>query len=125
MTGLKYTENDEWVRLEGDTGVVCITYYAQDQLGDIVYVELPDIGKKVGKGDEIAVVESVKAAAEIYAPAGGEVTAVNEGLPDNPSAVNTDPLGEGWFYKLKISNTSELGDLMDDDGYKKYRDLSD
>ena len=97
-----------------------ITEYAQEQLGDIVFVELPEIGRQVEEGGEVAVVESVKAASEVYAPVSGEVTEVNEALNDNPALVNSDPAGEGWFFKLRIDDPNELEELMDPDAYKAY-----
>ncbi|MEQ8747196.1 glycine cleavage system protein GcvH [Pyruvatibacter sp.] len=120
MADIKYTKDHEWVRVEGDTATVGITDYAQEQLGDVVYVELPDIGKTVGQGDEAAVVESVKAASEVYAPVSGEVIEINDGLADAPAGVNDDAMGSGWFVKLRLSNTSELEKLMSEDEYKTY-----
>jgi len=120
MSNLRYTEEHEWVRLEGDTAVVGISQYAQEQLGDVVYVELPEVGRKVEKGKEMAVVESVKAASEVYAPVSGEVVAANAALTAEPAKVNADPMGEGWFVKLKIANQGELDKLMDEGAYKKF-----
>lgn len=120
MADTKYTKDHEWVRVEGDTATVGITDYAQEQLGDVVYVELPDVGKSVGVGDEAAVVESVKAASEVYAPISGEVVEVNEALADAPNGVNDDAAGAGWFVKLKLSDASELEKLMSEDEYKTY-----
>ncbi len=120
MSDLKYSEDHEWIRMEGDSGVVGITDYAQEQLGDIVFVELPEVGKQLAKGDEAAVIESVKAASELYALVGGEVTEINEGLADDPAQVNSDPLGGGWFFKLKLSDAGELDGLMDEAAYKDY-----
>ncbi len=120
MADTKYTKDHEWVRVEGDTATVGITDYAQEQLGDVVYVELPDIGKSVAVGDEAAVVESVKAASEVYAPISGEVVEVNEALADAPNGVNEDAAGAGWFVKLKLSDASELENLMSEDEYKTY-----
>lgn len=120
MSDLKFTDDHEWLLIEGDTAVVGITDYAQAQLGDVVYVELPEIGKRVAKGAETAVVESVKAAAEIYAPVGGEVVEVNETLNDDPAQVNRDATGGGWFLKLKLSDPAELGSLMDETAYRAY-----
>ncbi|MEO0961350.1 MAG: glycine cleavage system protein GcvH [Pseudomonadota bacterium] len=120
MADTKYTKDHEWVRVDGDTATVGITDYAQEQLGDVVYVELPDIGKSVGAGDEAAVVESVKAASEVYAPISGEVVEVNEALADAPNGVNDDAAGAGWFVKLKLSDASELEKLMSEDEYKSY-----
>src|SRR6201997_5494867 len=102
MTTLRFTKDHEWVRVEGDLAVVGITDYAQSQLGDVVYVELPEIGRRVEQGKEAAVVESVKAASEVYAPVSGEVAEVNETLTADPAKVNADPMGEGWFFKLHL-----------------------
>lgn len=120
MADVKYTEDHEYVRLEGDVAVVGITGYAQDQLGDVVYVELPETGKTVSKGDEAAVVESVKAAAEVYAPVSGEVVEVNAELDGNPGLVNEDPEGGAWFLKIKLSDKGELDGLMDAEAYKTF-----
>ena len=116
----RYTRDHEWVRLEGDVAVVGISKYAQEQLGDIVYVELPEIGKKLAKGAEAAVVESVKAASEVYAPVAGEVVAVNETLTDEPAKVNESPEVSGWFVKLKPANHTDLDALMDETAYKAF-----
>src|SRR6201987_5343886 len=102
MSALRYTKDHEWVRLDGDLAVVGITDYAQSQLGDIVYVELPELGRRVEQGKEAAVVESVKAASEVYAPVSGEVAEVNEALASDPAKVNADAMGEGWFLKMKV-----------------------
>ncbi|HEX8583521.1 MAG TPA: glycine cleavage system protein GcvH [Allosphingosinicella sp.] len=115
-----YTEEHEWIRVEGDTATVGITDFAQGQLGDIVFVELPGNGQQVTKGGEAAVVESVKAASDVYAPVTGEVTEANGALTDDPSLVNTDPEGEGWFFRLRLSDISELDGLMDADSYKSF-----
>ena len=120
MSTVKYTKDHEWVRLEGDVVVVGISDYAQTQLGDVVYVELPEIGRRVEKGKEAAVVESVKAASEVFAPLSGEVVAVNAALANEPGRVNTDPMGEGWFMKLRIANAGEIGDLLDEAGYRRF-----
>ena len=120
MADTKYTKDHEWVRVDGDTATVGITDYAQEQLGDVVYVELPDVGRSVGAGDEAAVVESVKAASEVYAPVSGEVVEVNEALADAPNGVNDDATGAGWFVKLRLSDASELEKLMSEDEYKSY-----
>jgi glycine cleavage system H protein len=120
MPELKYTDQHEWVRIEGDIAVVGISDYAQGQLGDVVFVELPQIGKKVAKGSEAAVVESVKAASEVYAPVSGEVVAVNDALNGDPALVNRAPTGEGWFLKIRLSNKSELDKLMDGTAYAKF-----
>src|SRR5215831_12071712 len=120
MAETRFTKEHEWIRIEGDVAVIGISDYAQQQLGDIVYVELPAVGKKLKKGDEAAVVESVKAASEVYAPVTGEVAAVNDGLGANPALVNSSPDGDGWFLKLRGVNAAELKDLMDEAAYKKY-----
>ena len=120
MSELRFSSDHEWVRVEGDIAVVGITDYAQEQLGDVVFVELPALGASLAKADQAAVVESVKAANEIYAPIGGEVTAVNEALADAPEAVNADPLGSGWFFKLRLADAGELDALMDEDAYKAF-----
>ena len=116
----RYTKEHEWIRLDGDTAVVGITEHAQSQLGDVVFVELPEIGKSVAAGDEAAVVESVKAASEIYAPASGEVVAVNAALADTPATVNEDAEGKGWFLKLKLKDPAELEKLMTAEQYRDY-----
>jgi len=116
----RYTKEHEWIRLDGDTAVVGISEHAQSQLGDVVYVELPQIGKSFAAGDEAAVVESVKAASEVYAPASGEVVAVNDALADTPATVNEDAEGTGWFLKLKLKDPGELEQLMTAEQYKDY-----
>jgi len=120
MSDLKYTKDHEWIRLEGDIGVVGISGFAQEQLGDVVFVGLPEVGRKLAKGDEAATVESVKAASEVYAPIGGEVVEVNGALADDPALVNNDPTGKGWFLKLRVASRSELDGLMDDAAYAKF-----
>ena len=120
MSEMKFSDEHEWIRLDGDIGTVGITDYAQEQLGDVVYVELPEIGKQVKSGDEMAVVESVKAASEVYAPVSGEVTEVNETLSDAPDAVNADALGAGWFVKIRLGDPSELDKLMDETAYSAF-----
>ena len=115
-----FSEDHEWIAVDGDTGTVGITDYAQEQLGDVVFVELPEIGRTVLKGDDMAVVESVKAASEVYAPVGGEVVEVNGALEDNPAAVNEDAEGEGWFVRLKLADAAELEDLMDAAAYAAF-----
>jgi glycine cleavage system H protein len=122
MSNLKYTKDHEWISLEGDIATVGITNYAQEQLGDVVFIELPDVGKTLAKGDEAAVVESVKAAGEIYAPADGEVTEVNAALNDDPSLINSDAQGKGWFVKLRVGDAGTLDGLMDDAAYAAYID---
>ncbi|KAB0264509.1 glycine cleavage system protein GcvH [Microvirga brassicacearum] len=116
----RYTKDHEYIRLEGDTGIVGISDYAQAQLGDVVYVELPSIGKSLAKGAEAAVVESVKAASEIYAPVSGEVVEVNGELEATPGTVNEDPAGRGWFLKLKVKDASELDALMTEEQYQEF-----
>lgn len=118
MSELKFSEHHEWILIDGDVATVGITDHAQQQLGDIVFVEVPEAGKELSKGDEAAVVESVKAASEVYAPLTGEVVASNEALADAPETVNSDPMGDGWFYKMTIADSSELAELMDADAYK-------
>lgn len=120
MSNVRYTKTHEWVRVDGGEAVVGITDYAQTQLGDVVYVELPELGKRIDKGKEAAVVESVKAASEIYAPISGEVSAVNDAVADDPARVNTDAEGEGWFFKLKLANAKELDDLLDKAAYDTF-----
>ncbi|WP_406856604.1 glycine cleavage system protein GcvH [Alsobacter sp. KACC 23698] len=115
---IKFTKDHEYVRVEGDAGVVGITDYAQQQLGDVVFVELPPVGKSIAKGTEAAVVESVKAASEVFAPVSGEVLEVNSELEGAPGVVNEDPLGRGWFVKLRIADPAELDGLMGEDEYK-------
>jgi glycine cleavage system H protein len=119
---IRYTKEHEWVKVDGDTATVGISPYAQEQLGDVVFVELPEIGKKIEKGKEMAVVESVKAASEVYAPISGEVAEVNNALTDAPATVNEDALGKGWFAKIKLANKGELDGLMDEAAYKAYVD---
>ena len=120
MSEVRFTDQHEWVRLDGDEATVGITKYAADQLGDVVYVELPAQGRKVGAGGEAAVVESVKAASEVYAPISGEVTAANAALTDDPAKVNADPQGDGWFFKLKIADKAEFAKLMSDAQYAEF-----
>ncbi len=120
MSVVKYTKEHEWVRVDGDTATIGITDYAQTQLGDVVYVELPEPGRKVEKGKEAAVVESVKAASEVYAPLSGEVVAANQGLAEDPARVNSDPMGEGWFFKLRLANAKELDELLDEAAYQSF-----
>ncbi len=120
MSTTRYTKDHEYIRIDGDTGIVGITEYAQSQLGDVVYVELPEAGKALEKGGEAAVVESVKAASEVYAPVSGEVLEINGDLEAAPGAINEDPAGSGWFMKIKITNTSELDELMNEDDYQAY-----
>lgn len=118
--GIKFTEDHEWIAVEGDTATVGVTDYAQQQLGDVVFVETPDEGSAVSKGGEAGVIESVKAASEIYAPATGEITEGNGALADDPALINTAPEGDGWLFKMTLSDASELDDLMDAAAYKAY-----
>lgn len=120
MAALKFTEEHEWIRVDGEIGTVGITNYAQEQMGDVVFVELPEPGRKVEKGKEMAVVESVKAASEVYAPVSGEVVEVNTALSDEPAKVNADPQGDGWLVKIRLGNASELDALMDEAAYAKH-----
>ena len=120
MSTFRFTRDHEWVRLDGDLAIVGITDYAQSQLGDVVYVELPEIGHRVAKGTEAAVVESVKAASEVYAPVSGEVAEINEALTADPAKVNADPMGEGWFIKLRLDDSKQLDTLMDEEAYKRF-----
>jgi glycine cleavage system H protein len=120
MTALRFTKDHEWVRLDGDLAVIGITDYAQSQLGDVVYVELPEPGHRVEQGKEAAVVESVKAASEVYAPVSGEVAEVNDALAADPAKVNADPLGEGWFMKLRLDDPKQLDGLMDEAAYQRF-----
>ena len=117
---LYFTKEHEWIRVEGDTATVGITNHAQEQLGDIVFAEVPESGRRIAKGQEAAVVESVKAASDVYAPVSGEVTESNQGIVDDPSLVNSDPEGQGWFFKLKLDNPGELDGLMDQNAYNEW-----
>jgi len=114
---LKYTPEHEWLKVEGDTAVVGITHHAQDALGDVVFVDLPEVGKTLAPMDVAGVVESVKAAADVYMPVSGEIVEVNEALRDDPALANSDPLGAGWFFKVKLSNPAELDQLLDETAY--------
>jgi len=120
MSETKYTQEHEWIRVEGDVGTVGITDYAQGQLGDVVYVELPAVGKAVKQGGDMAVVESVKAASEVYAPVSGEIVAVNDELTGAPETVNADAAGKGWFVKIKLGDKAQLDKLMDEAAYKTF-----
>lgn len=115
---MKFTEDHEWLRVEGDLVVVGITEHASEQLGDVVFVELPEVETQVAKGDDCAVIESVKAASDILAPVDGEIVAINEAIVENPALVNEDPLGAGWFFKMKLDDMGQLDELMDEDAYK-------
>lgn len=117
--GLKYSKEHEWVAAEESVVTIGITDHAQDQLGEIVYLELPSVGEKISKDDPFGVVESVKAVSDIYAPVGGTVVEVNEGLPESPEVINEDPYGDGWLIKVRISDLSELEDLMDGEEYEE------
>ena len=125
MSDLKYSKEHEWIRVEGDIGTVGISDFAQEQLGDVVYVDLPDVGRQVAQDGEVAVVESVKAASDVYAPVGGEVVEVNTALGDDPSLVNSDPTGDGWFYKVRLDDPAQLDALMDEAAYKTYAEEPD
>jgi glycine cleavage system H protein len=120
MSERRYTEDHEWVLLEGGTASIGISDHAQEQLGDVVYVELPEKGAEFAEGDQAATVESVKAASEIYAPVAGEVVEVNGALSDDPSLVNSEPFGNGWFFKIKIADADAVAKLMDENAYKEY-----
>ena len=115
----RYARTHEWAKVDGDVATVGISDYAQHSLSDVVYVELPEVGRVVEKGEAVAVVESVKAAEDVYAPLSGEIVEINEELPDNPEWVNEDPYGKGWFFKIKMSNPAEYEDLLDVEAYKK------
>ncbi len=114
---IKYTPDHEWLNIDGDTATVGITHHAQDALGDVVFVDLPELGKTFAQKDVAGVVESVKAAADVYMPVSGEITEVNEALRANPALANTDPLGAGWFFKVKLSNAGEIDGLLDETAY--------
>ena len=120
MTKTYFTEDHEWLRVEGGVATVGITDYAQEQLGDLVFVELPQVGKKLAKGETAVVVESVKAASDVYAPADGEITEANEALSSDPSLVNSAATGDGWLWKMKLANESQLEGLMDEAAYKSH-----
>lgn len=120
MSDIRYTDQHEWVRVDGDIATIGITDYAQEQLGDVVFVELPEVGKELAAGDEAAVVESVKAASEVYSPVSGEVVDVNGDIETTPAGVNEDAMGDGWFVKLRLSDPSELDKLMDEAAYNEF-----
>ena len=120
MSDLRYTDDHEWIRLEGEVATVGVSNYAQEQLGDVVYVDLPDVGKSISKGSEAAVVESVKAASEVYAPVSGEIVEVNQTLGDDPAQINRDAEGSGWFVKIRVSDPGELDGLMNADEYAEF-----
>lgn len=117
---LKYTEDHEWLQIEGDVATVGITHHAQDALGDVVFVDLPGVGTTLAQKETAGVVESVKAAADVYMPVSGEILEVNEALRDDPSLANTDPLGAGWFFKVRMSDASQLAALMDETSYSAF-----
>jgi glycine cleavage system H protein len=117
---LYFTKEHEWVRVEGDIATIGISDHAQEQLGDIVFAEVPEAGRRLSKGQEAAVVESVKAASDVYAPVSGEVIEGNQAVADDPALVNSDPEGQGWFFRLKLSHPSELEGLMDEAGYREW-----
>ena len=117
---LKYTEDHEWIHVEGDVAVVGITHHAQDALGDVVFVDLPAVGTTFAQKDVAGVVESVKAAADVYMPVSGEITEVNEDLRNDPSLANSDPLGKGWFFKVKLANPAEVDALLDETAYSQF-----
>lgn len=120
MASVKYTEEHEWIRLDGDVATIGITNYAQEQLGDVVFVEVPQVGRKVDKGESVAVVESVKAASDIFAPVSGEIVEANAALADSPGDVNAEPMGKGWFFKIKIADKAQLDGLMDEAAYGAF-----
>jgi glycine cleavage system H protein len=120
MAETRFTKDHEWVRQEGDVAVIGITDYAQEQLGDVVYVELPEVGRQVAQGKEAAVVESAKAASEVYAPVSGEVVAVNDALVGDPAKVNADAMGDGWFIKVRLADPKQFGELMDEAAYRAF-----
>ena len=115
-----FTKEHEWIRVDGDTATIGISTHAQEQLGDIVFAEVPETGRHVSKGQEAAVVESVKAASDVYAPVSGEVVEGNQAIADDPSLINSDPEGEGWFFKLRLDNPGELDGLMDEGAYREW-----
>ena len=117
---LYFTKEHEWIRVEGDTATIGISNHAQEQLGDIVFAEVPEAGRRVSKGQEVAVVESVKAASDVYAPVGGEVVEGNQAVADDPALINSDPEGRGWFFKLKLDDQGELNGLMDEAAYREW-----
>ena len=120
MSDLRYSEEHEWVSVDGDVATVGISDFAQEQLGDVVFVELPKVGAEIAAGEQVAVVESVKAASEVFSPVSGEVVEVNDEIVEEPAGVNGDAEGEGWFFKIKLSNPSELNDLMDAKAYAAF-----
>lgn len=121
---VRYTKDHEWVRMDGDIAVIGVTAHAAEQLGDVVFVELPEVGKSFSAGAEMAVVESVKAASDVYAPVSGEIVEVNQAIVDDPAKVNADPMGEAWFVKMKPSNKAEFDALMDEAAYKELTETA-
>jgi len=122
MSDLRFSEEHEWVSVDGDVATVGISNFAQEQLGDVVFVELPEVGRTVNRGDEVAVVESVKAASEIYTPLTGEIVEVNAALADEPATVNESPEADGWFFRVRMSNAAEVDELMDSAAYQTFVD---
>lgn len=122
MSDIRYTKEHEWVRAEGDVATVGISEYAQEQLGDVVFVELPEVGREVSRGESMATVESVKAASDVYAPVSGEVAEINDALADDPAKVNSGAESDGWFCKIRLKDAAELEQLMDGDAYRAYVD---
>lgn len=120
MSELKYSEEHEWVSADGDIAVVGISDFAQEQLGDVVFVELPEVGAEISAGDQVAVVESVKAASEVFSPVSGEIVEINDAIIEDPAGVNGDAEGEAWFFKIRLSDPSELEELMDAEAYAKF-----
>jgi glycine cleavage system H protein len=120
MAELKFSKDHEWVRLDGDAATIGITDHAQNALGDVVFVDLPEVGREVEAGEACAVVESVKAASDVYAPISGRVVEVNSALAENPGLINSEPTGEGWFFKIEVKDTAELEELMDDSAYARF-----
>ena len=120
MADVRYSNEHEWIRVEGDVGTIGITSYAQEQLGDVVFVDVPQAGRKIAKGESVAVVESVKAASDIYAPVSGEVIESNAELANTPGDVNSEPMGKGWFFKMKLADKGELAGLMDEAAYEAF-----
>jgi len=120
MSDIRYSEEHEWIRVDGDVGTVGISDYAQGALGDVVFVEMPEVGTNLDQNAEVGVIESVKAASEIYTPVSGEVVAVNDAVDGDPSLVNTDPLGEGWLFQVKLSNADEVDGLANQEAYDKF-----
>ncbi|QGM45139.1 glycine cleavage system protein GcvH [Methylocystis heyeri] len=120
MSDMRFTTDHEYIRIDGENGIIGVTNFAQEQLGDIVFVELPEVGKRIAKGEQLATVESVKAASEVFSPVSGEVVEANAALEENPATVNEDPLGAGWFVKLRLTNEGELSGLMDEAAYEAH-----